>query len=389
MKMPDYSKFDNKQLIKIINRQDKELKTKKYGLVWDSEREPEQVVLDCENNLPILKRVKGKEIRTEASEDNILIEGDNYHALTVLNYTHKEKIDVIYIDPPYNTGNKSWKYNNNYVEKDDGYRHSKWLNMMEKRLNSAKKLLKKDGCLICAIDENEHANLGLLLKKIFPGYKIDCIAIIHNPRGIQGKDFSYCHEHAFFVFPEKPKSNYIGTMSREEKDKEYSNLRNWGGESKRDDGKSLFYPIYTKDEKVIDVGETPPDNFHPTKPYEIIENNVVVFWPIDNNGIERKWRYSKTSINSIRHLLKVNETSGVLQLQILKDDDRYKTVWTDKKYDANSYGTQLVKEIIGNTFPFPKSLYNVKECICAVAKNKKMLLSSIFSQAQGRLDMRS
>lgn len=94
--MPDYSKFDKDQLVKIIKRQDKELKTKKYGLVWDSEREPEQVVLDCENNLPILKRLKGKEIRTDGNEDNILIEGDNYHALTVLNYTHKEKIDVIY-----------------------------------------------------------------------------------------------------------------------------------------------------------------------------------------------------------------------------------------------------------------------------------------------------
>ena len=131
------------------------------------------MVLDCENNLPVLKRVKGKEIRNNEQEDNILIEGDNYHALTVLNYTHQEKIDLIYIDPPYNTGNKSWKYNNNYVEPDDAYYHSKWLNMMEKRLNNAKKLLKNDGCLICAIDENEFANLYLLLNKIFSNYKID------------------------------------------------------------------------------------------------------------------------------------------------------------------------------------------------------------------------
>ena len=96
--MADYSTYDKAELLKIIAKQEKELKAKKYGLVWDGEREPEQVVLDCENNLPILKRVKGKEIRTDYSEDNILIEGDNYHALTVLNYTHKGKIDVIYID---------------------------------------------------------------------------------------------------------------------------------------------------------------------------------------------------------------------------------------------------------------------------------------------------
>jgi len=110
--------------------------------MWDREKEPEQVVLDCENNLPVLKRVKGKEIKTDDGEDNILIEGDNYHALTVLNYTHKEKIDVIYIDPPYNTGNKDFIYNDRFVDKEDGYRHSKWLNFMEKRLNIAKNLLK-------------------------------------------------------------------------------------------------------------------------------------------------------------------------------------------------------------------------------------------------------
>jgi len=91
-----YDGFNKKELIEIIDKQEKKLKSKKYGLVWDSEKEPEQVVLDCENNLPILKRVKEKEITTDDSDNNILIEGDNYHALTCLNYTHKGKIDVIY-----------------------------------------------------------------------------------------------------------------------------------------------------------------------------------------------------------------------------------------------------------------------------------------------------
>ena len=95
--MNKYKDLSKDELLSIIAKQDKELKRKKYGLVWDSEREPEQVVLDCDNNLPILKIIKSKEIRTDDSEDNILIEGDNYHSLTVLNYTHKEKIDVILI----------------------------------------------------------------------------------------------------------------------------------------------------------------------------------------------------------------------------------------------------------------------------------------------------
>ena len=165
--MNKYQNLSKEDLLKLIEKQEAELKSKKYGLVWDSEREPEQVVLDCENNLPVLKRVKGKEIRTNEDDDNILIEGDNYHALTVLNYTHREKIDVIYIDPPYNTGNKDFIYNDRYVDKEDGFRHSKWLNFMEKRLNLSKDLLKETGVIFISIDDNEVAQLKMLCDKVF------------------------------------------------------------------------------------------------------------------------------------------------------------------------------------------------------------------------------
>ena len=151
-----------------VEKQDGELASKKYGLVWDSEREPEQVVLDCEHNLPILKRVKEvREPKGNGLEDNILIEGDNYHALTVLNYTHPESVDVIYIDPPYNTGNQDFKYNDKFVDKEDGFRHSKWLNFMEKRLNLAKDLLKNTGVIFISIDDNEQAQLKMLCDKVF------------------------------------------------------------------------------------------------------------------------------------------------------------------------------------------------------------------------------
>ena len=165
--MSKYNNLSKEELLRLIDKQENELKNKKYGLVWDSEKKPEKVVLDCENNLPILERVKDKEIKTNEEEDNILIEGDNYHALTVLNYTHKEKIDVIYIDPPYNTGNKDFKYNDAYVDKEDGFRHSKWLNFMEKRLNLAKSLLNEKGIIFISIDENEVYQLKLLCDKIF------------------------------------------------------------------------------------------------------------------------------------------------------------------------------------------------------------------------------
>jgi adenine-specific DNA-methyltransferase len=165
---PEYQKLSKEELLKLVEKQDAELDSKKYGLVWDREKEPEKVVLDCENNLPILKRITKKEIKTNESDDNIFIEGDNYHSLTVLNYTHKGKIDVIYIDPPYNTGKKDeWKYNDKFIDENDSYRHAKWLNMMEKRLELSKHLLKEDGVIFISIGEQEVANLNLLCGKVF------------------------------------------------------------------------------------------------------------------------------------------------------------------------------------------------------------------------------
>lgn len=144
-----YNEYSKEELIEEIK---KLRKRKKYGLVWEDKKE--EVVEMCKNKLPVLKEVKNKEIITDRDKPvNLLIEGDNYHALSVLNYTHAKKIDVIYIDPPYNTGARDWKYNNNYVDINDAWRHSKWLSMMKHRLELSKKLLKEDGVFICTIDE--------------------------------------------------------------------------------------------------------------------------------------------------------------------------------------------------------------------------------------------
>jgi len=146
-----------------IERLKKELKKrKKYGLVWEDK--PEDVVEMCKEKLPVLKEVKDKEIITDKDKPvNLLIEGDNYHALSVLNYTHAGKVDVIYIDPPYNTGNKDFIFNDSYVDREDAYRHSKWLSFMEKRLKLAKNLLKDTGVIFISIDDNEVAQLKLLM----------------------------------------------------------------------------------------------------------------------------------------------------------------------------------------------------------------------------------
>jgi adenine-specific DNA-methyltransferase len=146
-----------------VERLKKELKKrKKYGLVWEDK--PEDVIEMCKKKLPVLKEVKNKEIITDKNKPvNLLIEGDNYHALSVLNYTHAGKVDVIYIDPPYNTGNKDFIFNDHYVDREDAYRHSKWLSFMERRLKLAKNLLKDTGVIFISIDDNEVAQLKLLM----------------------------------------------------------------------------------------------------------------------------------------------------------------------------------------------------------------------------------
>ena len=161
------SNLETRKLKDEVERLKKELKLKKkYGLVWEDK--PEEVVEMCKKKLPVLKEVKNKEIITDKNKPvNLLIEGDNYHALSVLNYTHAKKIDVIYIDPPYNTGNKDFIFNDHYVDKEDFYRHSKWLSFMEKRLKLAKNLLKDTGVIFISIDDNEAAQLKMLMDQIF------------------------------------------------------------------------------------------------------------------------------------------------------------------------------------------------------------------------------
>ncbi len=217
--MPNYQNLSKEELLKLVEEQAQELKSKRYGLVWDSEKEPEQVVLDCENNLPILQRVKERGIKTDTNDDNILIEGDNYHALTCLNYTHKEKIDVIYIDPPYNTGKKDFIYNDRYIDKEDGYRHSKWLNFMEKRLRLAKNLLIENGVIFISIDDNEQAQLKLLCDQVFG--EINFISqVVWRKKYGGGKGSKYfvdLHEYIFCYALDKSKISGFSVERAEDK----------------------------------------------------------------------------------------------------------------------------------------------------------------------------
>lgn len=363
------SKYDTYTHAQLVEEIKKLNKRKKYGLVWEEEKTKEKFEAEVEGKLPVLVEDKKREIKTDDDKPtHLLIEGDNFHALSVLNYTHSKSIDVIYIDPPYNTGARDWKYNNDFVVEEDSYRHSKWLSFMNNRLKLAKKLLRPKGVLICTIDENENATLGMLLKEIFPEKQIVCVTIVHNPGGIQGKNFSFTHEYAYFIHPKN--GTFISNVKRDDIDP--VPLRDWGKESaKRESAKNCFYPIIVKDQKIIEFGEVCPDSFHPKKSNILRNDGEIEIYPIDSKGIERKWRYSRQSIEGIREELICKKVKDEFVIVRNKTDYRWKTVWTDGKYNANVYGTKLLNNIIDTPFPFPKSLYAVIDCIKAVIHDKK------------------
>lgn len=298
--------------------------------------------------------------------DSLVIKGNNLLALTTLQNEFSGKVKLIYIDPPYNTGGvgDTFMYNNNF-------KRSTWLSFMHNRLTQAKKLLRKDGAIIVAIDENEQPHLGVLLKDMFPNHDVHCITIVHNPRGVQGTNFSYTHEYAFFVIPKGQKT--IGNRIIPEKEISWSNLRNWGGESLREDAKNCFYPIIVdpKTGEIEGFGDVPADSFHPMM-RETTDGEKLYIYPLDNDHVERKWRYARQSVDQVSGMLRARKKNGQWDIELGKNFGQFKTVWIDPRYDANEYGTKIVSKLVPeNKFSFPKSLHNVQDCLQAVIGDDK------------------
>lgn len=307
-------------------------------------------------------------------KDNLIIKGNNLIALSSLLERYEGKVKCIYIDPPYNTNNDT----NNTFKYNNSFNHSTWLTFMKNRLEEAKKLLIPDeGAMIIAIDENEQAYLGVLLDEVFKEYENHMITIIHNPRGIQGTNFSYTNEFLYFVIPKGKKT--IQNRKLEEEEIEYSPLRNWGSESLRTDAKNCFYPILVKNGEIIGFGDVVKNDIHP-KANETI-GEITYVYTIDTNNVERKWRYARNSVSEIKHLLRVcDRKDGYIDIQIGKDFGQYKTVWIDKKYDSNAYGKQWLNKIVDDkSFSFPKSIYAVRDAIFSiVANDKKAIVLDFF-----------
>jgi adenine-specific DNA-methyltransferase len=311
---------------------------------------------------------------------HILIEADNFHALQLLGYLYSGKVDCIYIDPPYNTGAQDWKYNNDYVDKNDSWRHSKWLSMMRKRLILGKHLLRRDGTLIIAIDDNELAHLICLLEEIYPDYELTIVTVVHNPRGNITKNFAQTNEYAVFVTPKGLSTVARTTVENSTPRK----LRRWGHNSTREARRSMFYPIYIKDGKVTRIGEVPSDDFHPESRNIEVDNGEIEIWPIDQNGIERRWNFGLDSIGSHLDRIVALPKDGGLDLFLAEELSPPKTVWVAPELDAGgAYGSSLVEMIVKNKFPYPKSLYTVLRSIEPVLKYRKNAIIVDFFAGSG------
>jgi len=291
--------------------------------------------------------------------DGVIINSENFQALNLLQEKYREKVKCTYIDPPYNSESSEIIYKNSY-------KHSSWITLMADRLKLLKAMQSATDCLIVAIDENEQERLGSLIESLYPNYLKTCVSVIHNPGGIQGDNFSYCHESAYFIYPDK--KGAIGKIVREEADE--VPLRDWGGdESKRDTAANCFYPIFVKNNEILDFGDVCSDDYHPKSANISRPDGVIEIYPIDGNGIERKWRNARDTVGEIKGDLFCKEKDGIISIIRKKTVYRYKTVWQETKYNANTYGSKLLGNIIGlKKFDFPKSIYTVVDSIDATTQ---------------------
>lgn len=366
----------------------------------------------------------GRVERGDSRPFHTVINGENYHVLKALTYTHRGKVDVIYIDPPYNTGAKDWKYNNNFVEEDDLYRHSKWLAMMERRLRLARELMNPaDSVLIVTIDEKEYLRLGLLLEQVFPEATTQMICTVINPKGsARAGRFSRVDEYLFILyFGEAAVTAWRTDMLRNDVTTEravrWAGLIRNGEGSRRERIPSMFFPIFLDAESgsFHSVGQPPELEVK----RESVESpkGTIALWPVDGSGQELMWRLSPQSLREyieighakfgrrdpttglrtayylqrgIRNMLESGEViatgrddEGSLELRYADSIGTRSpaTVWNMVSHSASEYGAGILKVLLpGRRFPYPKSPYAVEDVLRFFVKNKpKAIILDYFS----------
>lgn len=356
-----------------------------------------------------------------------LIEADNYHALQLLEYLYSGKVDCIYIDPPYNSGARDWKYNNDYVDTSDVYRHSKWLSMMQKRLAIAKRLLNpKDSVLIITIDEKEYLHLGGLLEDIFPEANMQMISSVINPSGVsRNNEFFRTDEYIFILrfgactptkmlLPEE----WV-TAKTTGKDKlRWRRIRRQGSHDLRSDAANQFYPIFISADGTHYVGCGDSLKITDNKDEYPVPENVIVVWPLKPDGTEGCWQISQQTLKDLykKGYIKITHTKkwGYTPQYLAKGErkkvedgqfpvvgyDEYGTIitedsiteaafvpgtqWRISSHNAREQGSKLLRIIFGEKrFDFPKSLYAETDVLRFFTKEKKNALILDFFAGSG------
>jgi adenine-specific DNA-methyltransferase len=283
--------------------------------------------------------------------DGVLFHSENFHALSLMQARYRERVNCIYIDPPYNAKTSEILYKNTY-------KHASWLSLLGDRSQMAGLLRDEDAVFVCAIDENEQERLGLLFDSLFPTDERVCVSVVHNPRGIQGAGFSFTHEYAYFLH-----RSGLSLGLRTLDDAKSKPLMKTGSESERGTGKNCFYPILIRDGRIIGFGDVPPDGWHPDAATSQRADGTIEVWPISTTDkLERKWRYARQTIDSIAQQLEVRSgRDGIPVIYLAKDYESYRTVWSDPEFNAAEYGSTLLKNILGDVgeFSFPKSIWTV------------------------------
>jgi len=359
-----------------------------------------------------------------------VINAENFHALQMLTYTHRGRVDAIYIDPPYNSGAKDWKYNNDYVEGDDDYRHSKWLAFMERRLNIAQELLDPDdSVLIVTIDEKEVHRLALLLEQMFPDAGIQMVSSQINPANVARRGgFGRNDEYLFFVmigkaFPQRVRlgDDWVSGKGRTFTGKvRWDLLRRSGTNAQRSDRPRLFYPILVDpgSKRVVGAGphlsaEQTPDDYRPDN------TDLIPVWPIRKDGSQGNWQLGQAALMEhvdqgrvrlggsadkgyVVYYIKGGEYEKILRgdypLHGRNPDGSLNvghsssdgnlvvpgTQWKIASHDATQYGSRLLLLLLpGRPFPFPKSLYAVEDALRFFVNDKPEAVILDFFSGSG------
>ena len=310
--------------------------------------------------------------------NGLLINSENFQALELLQEKYNKRIKCTYIDPPYNAKSSEILYKNTF-------KHASWMSLMENRLSIGKTLLRTDGVFEVAIDDVENARLINLCDEIFCDFsgKAD-LSIIINPSGQQGKNFSTTGEYVHCYFQDEP--NMLAKELRNEESADVRGFMNGakgeGGNYLRTSGKTCFYPIYVKNNLVVGIGEVCDDDFHPSSANELEADGKIAIYPIDGDGVERKWLFGHDTVGNIISELsvKLNRNTKLLEIIRTKTAINYKTIWTDSSYSAKEHGTNLLTKLFNKpVFSFPKSIHAVKDCIgLAVRDNPNEFVLDYF-----------